>query len=156
MESGGTETRWDGIDARRERGRGRRRSRCAVTLAIVIALDVSGGTAVTRASPERTTEADRFVDRLHALSRTLVRWVGEASGYDVTAVLDDMPRVLFVPIGSRLDFGGGPVIVEPNMRGAYHPKANLVVLVLPRQLERTLDRGVLLHELVHAVQPSAR
>lgn len=173
---GGEETTSDMTVIRDKFWRHRRRqvairSSCAFAIAIImlIANAIAGSVAQggnVMSAPQFVTANSAVAEEKEliaafdravvALSRTLLTWIGHETDYPVDALLADPPAFVFALVGDTLDFNGAELPVTATLHGAYVRASDAVVLVLPWHIDSLDDRSVLLHELVHAAQLSAR
>ncbi|NND89337.1 MAG: hypothetical protein HKN42_00635 [Granulosicoccus sp.] len=101
-------------------------------------------------------DPESFAVELEGLVSTMVEWIGDAGDYEVDHLIAAPPRIFFATVGEILDFGNGPLEIRPGLRGAYSDEIDTLVIVLPWSIDDQVSRSILLHELVHAVQASAR
>ena len=86
----------------------------------------------------------------------LVRWIGAATEYDVSATLAALPEVSFCIHGETIDYAGERVTVEEDVLAAFDDSARRIFLVRPWSAEDPRDVSRLLHELIHDVQLANR
>jgi hypothetical protein len=131
------------------------------TLLICLAAAALPGVARAdcEALPQGSARADQaaaHVPPSAALVRELTLWIAAETGYDVTRTLDDPPEIVFCDPGERVPYEDDTILVEQDLEGAYDLPARRIYLVAPWTPDAVRDQAVLLHELIHDVQFSAR
>ncbi len=99
-------------------------------------------------------EIDQRIEQ--ALLRGLIEWIGAHSKYDVSAMLANLPAIVFCSIGETVDYEGRHLIVEDPLVAAYDSRRRLIFLVEPWDRNNLRDVARLLHELIHDVQYRSR
>lgn len=94
-----------------------------------------------------------------SLIRELLDWIeGNAPTiesnvlYAVDPLRRKPPDIVFAEPGDPIELGGELLVVDPMMGGVWDADERLIVLVQPWHSSEPVDRSILLHELVHAVQ----
>lgn len=85
----------------------------------------------------------------------LVGWIALHTMYDVTNLAENTPEIIFCGTGTRIEYEGRNIAVEPELKAVYDLPNRRVFLVLPWSADDPYDRSVLLHEFVHSVQLDA-
>jgi len=109
--------------------------------ALALGLALSGPAAASDCTPPSP-----------GLVAELLGWIGEATGYDVSAALADPPTIRFCAEGDAIPYPGEATLITPGQRGLYDYDMRRIHLVAPWRADRPRDVAVLLHELVHDVQ----
>mgnify|MGYP001823069806 CR=1 FL=1 len=87
-----------------------------------------------------------------AVVEELLGWIAANTGYDVAKTAANMPSIETCASGEIIDYAHEKTIVDEGIKGLYDFDARRIFLVEPWDLADPADLGVLLHELVHAVQ----
>lgn len=82
----------------------------------------------------------------------LLRWIGGATGYDITAALAKPPEIDFCITGEVIPYEDDIMTVPDDLRAAYDWPNRRILLVRPWTADDPRDRAALLHELIHHVQ----
>ena len=90
------------------------------------------------------------------LMRRLLGWIGQATDYDITGLLSDLPDIKFCKTGQVIRYEGSEMIVDRSLNAAYDAMTQQIWLVEPWTADDLRQRSVLLHELVHHVQFQSR
>lgn len=123
---------------------------CAAVLMAGFLLSAAGPAAAGPTVPPGCTAPPE------ALVQELLDWIAANSDYDTAQSQADPPEVVFCDAGDAIDYAGADTLVEPGERGLYDFEARRIFLVAPWAPDDPHDVAVLLHELVHDVQFSAR
>ena len=114
----------------------------------------SGCDLVDRINSSQSSEAIEPPDRQLIVS--LTDWIAQHTPYDVSLTAATPPLIRFCRMGEAIRYEGKVVVVEPYLQAAYDLKSRIIYLVAPWHASRIEDQAILLHELIHDVQFSAR
>jgi len=96
------------------------------------------------------------VNNLDRQVAVLIRWIDEATSYDVSSTRTDPPEIVFTASGGLIEYEQRQIVVEPNLRGAYDLSHRRIYLVCPWTSGNPRNVATLLHELVHDIQFQTR
>jgi|GEM_PF-2168079 len=100
--------------------------------------------------------ADETGPRLGSIVEGLLTWIDGRTAYDVSAVREAPPAIVFVNEGTRIAYEGRMLDIGPTLAATYDAYAREIHLKCPWDAADPHDVSTLLHELVHDVQYRSR